>query len=347
MRARTEGQSGTSLPEMLVTLAVTTALMLIIYALIDDAMRATMFGESHNDMTIMTQRVVNGLRGEILQSRVAFQEDAIGGAYRSALQIPSSLTRWSDTRLPVFQTEPTLDPDKGTGTDRRAGNALLLARQLEPLSVTYDADGDPVTPEVEVLVDRYRFDYYFLVRNNGRSFGRTGYYVDLMEARSVEYADYFQLSSLTPAQRQLVVPRVQAAGLTRAWDPGEAIGSAFYELAPAASGAFAAAVTSPTIAVARTASLLPETRGGRVSGAIEYSISFVPDSPVQPFPITSPMTFYAQPDPDAPKFPAGFEVKIAGPSGNRRVGVRLVLMSHYRAKTYESQQALLTASARF
>ena len=219
MRAR-KGESGTSLPEMLVTLAVTTALMLIIYALIDDAMRATMFGESHNDMTVMTQRVVNGLRGEILQSRVAFQEDAVGTAYRDALQIPAALSRWSDTRLPLFQTEPTLDPDKGSGTDRRAGNSLLVARQLEPLPVTYDDDADAATPEVELLVDRYRFDYYFLVRNDGRSFGLTGYYLDLMESRSVEYADYFQLSSLTPAQRQKVVPRVQAAGITRAWNPG-------------------------------------------------------------------------------------------------------------------------------
>lgn len=346
MRDR-RGQSGTSLAEMLVTLAVTTTLMLIVYALIDDTIRATMFGESHNDMTIMTQRVVNGLRVEILQSRVAFQEDDVGGAYRAALQIPSTLSPWPDTRLPVFQVEPTLDPDKGPGTDRRAGNAMLLARQLEPLAVFYDHDADAATAEVELLVDRYRFDYYFLVRNEGRRFAGSAYYVDLMEARSVEYADYFQLSSLTTAQRQKVVPRVQAAGITRAWNPGTAIATAFYELAPAASGAFEGPVTSPAIAVSRVTSLLPEMRGGRVSGAIDYSIGFVPEAPAKPFPVPTPMTFYARPDPEAPGFPAGFEVKVAGPSGNRRVGVRLVLMSRYQASTYESQQALLTASARF
>jgi len=59
------------------------------------------------------------------------------------------------------------------------------------------------------------------------------------------------------------------------------------------------------------------------------------------------MFFYAQPDANYPKFPAGFEVKIAGPSGHRKVAVRLVLMANYRASTYESQQGFVTTAARF
>jgi hypothetical protein len=59
------------------------------------------------------------------------------------------------------------------------------------------------------------------------------------------------------------------------------------------------------------------------------------------------MFFYAKPDSTYPKFPGGFEVKIAGPAGHRKVGVRLVLMSNYHASTYESQQGFVTAAARF
>jgi len=340
-------QRGLSLVEIITVLAVVSVLMIVVYKLLDDAMRASMFGESHNDMTIMTQRVVNRLQGEIMQSRVAYQEDATGSGYRAALQLPASPARWGDTLLPVFQTETTLDPDAGNGVDRRAGNSLLIVRQLEPLSVMYDNDANPATPDVEFMADRYRFEYEYLVSNNARNFGGAGFYLDLMESRSFEYADYFQLKGLTPSQLQSVVPKLQAAGIARAWDPGQAIDSAMYDLAPAAAGTFGTALNKPQIAIAKTTTLLPDMRGGRISGRMDYSIAFTPSAPVKAFVIRHPMFFYAKPDSAYPKFPAGFEVKIAGPSGHRKVGMRLVLMSNYRAGTYESQQGFVTASARF
>lgn len=336
-----------SLVEVLVTLTVTSALMLIVYALIDDTMKAAMFGESHNDLTIISQRAVNQLQNEILQTRLAFQEDAVGTAYRDALQIPASVSKWPDLLLPVFQSGSTLDPDTGPGANRRTGNSLLLARQLSPLSVMYDADGDPKTADVEILIDRYRFEYYFLAQNKVRSFAGTGYFADLMESRSLEYADYFQLNSLTAAQRKLIVPKIQAAGVTRAWDPGQPVASAFYDLAPAAAGAFAAPLASPKIVLASTKSMMPEMRGGRITGAMDYSIAFIPAAPKKPFPLAKKVAVYAAPDAAYPTFPAGFEVKVAGPSGNRKVALRLLLMSLYHASTYESQQASLTASAKF
>lgn len=343
---RSQSQRGMSLVEIIVVLAVVSVLMIIVYKLLEDAMHAAMFGESHNDMVIMTQRVVNRLHGEIMQSRVAYQEDATGSAYRAALQLPV-LVKWSDTLLPVFQTETTLDPDLGNGVERRAGNSLLIVRQLEPLSVMYDDDGKPGTPDVEFLADRYRFEYEYLVTRNGRSFGGTGFFLDLVESRSVEFADYFQLKSLTSAQLKLVVPKIQAAKITRAWDAGQPIDNAFYDLAPAAGGAFGTVLNKPQIAIATTATLLPDMPGGRINGRIDYSIAFTPNDPIKPFKITNPMFFYAQPDATYPKFPAGFEVKIAGPSGHRKVGLRLVLMSNYRGGTYESQQGFVTTSARF
>lgn len=342
-----ESQRGMALVEVIVTLAVVSVLMIIVYTLMEDAMTASMFGESHNDMTIMTQRVVNRMQTEVLQSRVAFQEDADGGAYRDAMQIPAQPAKWPDTLLPVFQADPTLDPDTGNGADRYAGNSLLIARQLAPLSIFYDDDGDPKTPDVELLVDHYRFEYEYPAMNNARSFSGTGFYLDFVESRSGEYADYFQLSSLNATQLKSLVPKIQAAGISLAWDPGQTIANAFYDLTPAAKGAFSTPIAGPKIAVVSTTSLLPEARGGRISGRIEYSVAFVPAAPKQPFPLTQPIAFYSQPDPAHPKFPAGFEVKIAGPARYRKVGMRLVMMSNYKAGKYESQQGFVTASARF
>jgi hypothetical protein len=336
-----------SLAEIVVVLAVVSVLMIIVYKLLEDAMHATMFGESHNDMTIMTQRVVNRLQGEIMQSRVAYQEDATGSGYRAALQLPTSPAKWTDTLLPVFQTETTLDPDIGNGADRRAGNSLLIVRQLEPVSVMYDDDGKPATPDVEFLADRYRFEYEYPVSNTARNFASAGFYLDLMESRSVEYADYFQLKALTSAQLKLIVPKLQAAKISSAWDVGQPVDNAMYDLVPAAAGAFGTPLKKPQITIASTTSLLPDMRGGRINGKIDYSIAFTPSVPLKPFQIPHPMFFYAKADPAYPKFPAGFEVKIAGPAGHRKVAVRLVLMSNYGVSKFESQQGFVTTSARF
>jgi hypothetical protein len=48
-----------------------------------------------------------------------------------------------------------------------------------------------------------------------------------------------------------------------------------------------------------------------------------------------------------PGFPSGLEVKVAGPAGNRQVMTRIVLMSHYGVKSYESQQGFVITAARF
>jgi len=343
-----KSERGMSLVELLVVMAVVSGLLIIVYSMIEEAMKASMFGESHNDMIIMTQRVVNRLQSEVLQSRVAFQEDATGSAYRAAMQIPAAPLKWPDTLLPVFQTtDATLDPDVGNGTDRFAGNSLLIVRQLAPLSIMYDDDGNANTPDVEFLADHYRFEYEYMVMNPARSFSGNGFYLDLMESRSSEYADYFQLAGLTAAQMKAIVPKIQAAGISRAWDPGQPVDTAFYDLAPAAAGAFGAAIVKPKIDIASTTTLLPDMRGGRISGRIEYSIAFIPAAPAKPYPLMQPVAFYAKADPTIPKFPAGFEVKIAGPAGHRKVGMRLMMMSNYRAGKYESQQGFVTASARF
>src|SRR5258708_945263 len=120
---KSQSRRGISLVEIITVLAVVSLLLMTVYKLLEDAMHASMSAESQNDMPIMTQRVVNRLHDEITQSRVAYQEDATGAGYRAALQLPASPAKWTDTLLPVFQTETTLDPDVGNGTDRRAGNS--------------------------------------------------------------------------------------------------------------------------------------------------------------------------------------------------------------------------------
>ncbi|MEA2490152.1 MAG: hypothetical protein QOH21_1944 [Acidobacteriota bacterium] len=339
-------QRGFSLVEMVVVLAIVSVLMIIVYAMLDDTLRATMFNESHNDLAVMTQRAVNTLQLELLQTRVAFEENSVGTSYRTALQIPSSIPRWTTTLLPVLQTASTsVAPD--TDVTRFTGNSLLIARQMAPLSVMYDHDNNNGTPDIEFMADRYRFEYFFLSPVAARGFANTGLTLDLMQSVSAEYADYFQISSLTTLQIRKLVPRIQTAGLSRAWYSGQPLNAAFFDLSGATDGTFDAAVRNPTIGIVRTASILPGLRGGRISGKMDYSVAFVPDSPRAAFPLRMPINVYARTAAGLPRFPAGFEVKIAGPTGNRQVVARLLLMSRYSATTYEAQQGFVTTAVRF
>lgn len=337
---RRRSQRGFSLMEITVVLAIVSVLMIVVYSLIEETIQVTMFNESHNDLAMLTQAAVNTLQGEVMQTKFAFEEDTLGSSYRSALTLPSYVTVWTNTLLPRFDAGGEIEPDPAS--QRYTGNSLLLARQLEPLTITYDDDGLPNTPEVEFLADRYRFEYVYLSRTGVKSFGGSGMTMDLMMSTSGEYADFFQVSSMTPAATGRIATKLLAAGLTRAWNPGQPLNSAFYTLSGATDGTFNAPVNAPTIPISETRSLLRGMMGGRISGRMDYSVAF------GTFAIPTPMRVFAQPIAAQPGFPSGFETKIVGPARSRKVMTRVVLMSHYGAKkTYEAQQGFVVTAARF
>jgi hypothetical protein len=343
-------ERGMSLVETLVVLLIASGVMILTYTMIEETTRSSMFNESHNDLAVMSQAAVNTLQSEIVQTRMIFEENALGISYRAALELPASYPAWTTSLLPVADISSTqMTPD--TSGTRFAGNSLLLARQLPPLPVIYDHDNDRSTAEIEFLADRYRFEYVYLSPNSNRSFANTGLTLDLMMSVSVEYADYFQLESVT-TNRGAIASQLIAAGVQQAWDPGQPIANAFYDLSGATDGTFNAPLPSPTISIGydergrrRLKTLLKGLLGGRITGSMAYSVAFVPPSRT-PFPLPQAMATFAQPDPSRPGFPAGFEAKIVGPAGNRQVMTRLLLMAHIRGK-FEAQQGFVTTAARF
>lgn len=336
-------QRGFSLVEISVTLAIVSVIMIITYDLLQQTISATMFNESHNDLAVLSQRAVNGIQTEVLQARLVFQDDTLGNDYRKALTFAKSPAVWTTSLLPVIDPETTtFSPDDASA--RYTGNSLLLVRQLPPLSVMYDHDGKKATADIEFLADRYTFQYFYLRKESGVSFGGTGQSADLMRATSAEYADYFQLSAVTAKPGTLVQELIDV-GLKQAWDPGKPLAAAFYDLSSATDGTFGKALKTPTVPVVSTKTMLPNLFGGRISGTIRYSVGFPkPTGPA--FPIPQPLSVFAHTDASLPGYPAGFEVKIIGPSRNRQVLTRLVLMANY-GKTYEAQQASVSTAARF
>lgn len=332
-------QRGFSLMEITIVMAIVSGLMILVYTLVEETMRTSMFNESHNDLAILSQKAVNDVQSAVLETRVAFEENTTGASYRTAFTLPSTVTVWPGSLLPVFDATGEIEPD--LPAQRFTGNSLLLARQLPPLSVTYDHDANSATPEIELLVDCYRFDYFYLARTGVVSFSGSGMSLDFMTSRSNAYADYFQIASLGTTAIRRLTPKLIAAGLTLAWNPGQPIDNSVYTVAGALDGVFDPPLRTPTIAATTTQTLLRGLLGGRISGKMNYSVAF------GTYPIRTPVRVFAPSIVANPGFPSGFEVKVTGPSRKRKVMTRLVLMSHYGARSYESQQAFVITAARF
>ena len=71
-------EKGFSLIEALVTLALLTVIILMLYELMIGSMKATMFVESRNDLEMFAQRTVNAIQTAVIQSRVIHQENLLG-----------------------------------------------------------------------------------------------------------------------------------------------------------------------------------------------------------------------------------------------------------------------------
>lgn len=369
-------EKGFSLIEALVTLVILTVIILMLYELMISSMKATMFVESRNDLEMFAQRTVNAIQTAMIQSRIIHEENALGQSYRN-LMVASDLA-WPiylDSRLPVADESAgaLLDPDDSD--DDFVGNEVLLVRALEPVPIMYDHDGDggAATPEIPFYVDRYRLEFYFLTLNTARNFNGSGSFLDLIQAKGPDFADYFQLSTTFPglsaAQRTQIATgmanlpaglttdqriRMEVDGpITQAWDPAldPNVDVAFHDMDT--SGNFSdATVNSLNL---KKGSILPEFGGGRIGGKMEYSVATNSDTPLGdgrfgPLRITDPVPLFGYKNIN---FPGGFEIKIIGPKGARSIWNRLVLCSeNVRIQTggpgreIDSQESVVISSAR-
>lgn len=343
-------QRGFSLIEATVTLLLLTVVMLIFYELMIGSMKASMFVESHNDLVVIGQRVVNTIQTEVLQAKMVFQEDAIGANYRTLFTDVPGVSVWTNSRLPVFELGAEPDPD---GLTPYTGNSLLLARQLGPEEFLYDHDqtnpapgtcnANAATADVMFQGDRYRFEFYYLAENTSRNFAGQGRYLEVMEAQSQIFADYFQLNNLDECQRVQAITGLLAAGITQAWNPGKdipvATGPAFYDMQ--ATAPFLIENSSPVLTLTKFKTMMPELRGGRISGKMEYSVGFNASSITNPnFTFPDPIPFLAQ---ASSNFPGGLEFKGVDNAGVKKILTRIVILSQYGG-TMESQANFVTTA---
>jgi prepilin-type N-terminal cleavage/methylation domain-containing protein len=376
-------EGGFSLMEMIVVMAVSTIILLVVLNMIDEASTISFFNESHNDLSVYSQRPMNAIQTELLQAKTVFTNTTDGNAYLTEFtgNLPSSATPAPNLTLPSTNAAGPIQPD--TGGTTFTGNCLLIAKQLRPMSVSLAADGtDPTDfPAGTYSVDRYQFEIFYPLRTTTRDFAFTGRSDDLYRARSIVFADYFQLSNdittLSASQRTALstairkcpekippkdeagnaVTTAQAAGcIATAWNPGQPLASAFYTIDnnlafPVASGPLTAANVQITVGSNQAGntllgSMIPELFRGRISGRMNYTVAFRKGSSKPGTAIVgptgrNPVPRYFDATANTTPTDCGFEVQVVGSAGYRQVLTRLVLYSNYQARRYDSQQGFV------
>jgi hypothetical protein len=98
---------------------------------------------------------------------------------------------------------------------------------------------------------------------------------------------------------------------------------------------------SHSIALPGTDSLMPQFRGGRVEGSMNYSVGVQTDPPLK---ISERLGLFAQP---SGNYPGGFESLIVGPAASRKTLVRIVLVAEYSNKLNASANSVISDTAEF
>jgi prepilin-type N-terminal cleavage/methylation domain-containing protein len=337
---------GYSLMEITVVVAIVSVILLMAYTMIEDAARTAMFVEARNDLPVLAQGAVNDIQAELFQAKTIFDADlgGVGPGYLAAVQLPAGLPLLQDSQLPLMNAGGDLVPDTAT---RYTGNCLLLARQLTPVNVSLGGGQ-------RLLADVYQFELIYLTKRTSGRFSTSPFIIDMIRAKSEPMADYYQLAQngLTPQQTQAANADLlawvdpvtkQASPIKLAWNPGQPIASAFYDVK---SGGTYTAVARPVIDLTYSyGTMLKGLMGGRISGAAQYSVGFLPSATTK-FPVRDAIPRFALFDPQKPLFPSGAEFLIVGPAGQRRAFARVVLFANYSAGKMTSKAVEVTTAAR-
>ena len=325
----------------IVTPAITFLFLRMSQGMAGDEMRTQLQNLNTNTML--------RVRDRLLANRRLLLDDGSGISYISKIAM-------SSTAPPVMvNSRPaSIDPSGSfsgvTATARDFGDSLFLAVDDSPTTIAGKAYNAPITasdPSITwstpvvppptpnpapvpapSVIDVYRFYYYYLTTLNAKAIPNATTY-RLVEWRSVQYADYYELSNIPdPVVQQSTVAWLATANhvdpsnptytLTNAWDPTQDDpNQAFYTLS--AAGAITGPTGTPTIPESDW-SYMTHVTSGILSNGFSYGIA--PNNP----------TWYGVPSVPAygavsVAFPAGFEVGVTGNAEGRQVLIRSLLVA--------------------
>jgi type II secretory pathway pseudopilin PulG len=335
-------ETGWTLVElMLVTalIGIITPAMTLLFTKVSQGMAAD---EMHTQIMRGNSYLMSRLETRLSANKHFFQGgSAMGASFVAAVSFVSAPSTVAGTQLAQAQTSTSgsFDPTSTGFQSSYIGNSLFFAAYDSPqttatggvLQTTYapltvagtgvtDSFGTPMT----LIIDLYRFYYYYLTPSThplAKTEGVTAY--GLEEWQSVQYPDCGELTSIPDNTLQNnAVSFIVKKGYTTAWDSSQqAVTQAFYTLSyfspPGSSPAGFTQITSPHILQAAV-TYLCQVPSGILSRGFAYGIS--PNSSGwKNAPVSVPKYATA-----SGQFPGGFEVGISGPPGGRQILIHSV-----------------------
>ncbi len=305
-RAMPRPESGFTFLEVTVALAIFSLIGLVIERTITTTYNTERYLSAVRKSTERGQKISYEIFDSVSASRKLFQGDTAGRRYLAALDL-SRDPIIGQARLPLFDEVNSLGADQPN--DPRTGNVLLFVRESDPAPCV----ADPSTGAIR-YIDTYRFVCIYPHQSNRAVVTFRGTYAtDLVLWRSVPYPSRSQIEAIEDAdqRRSVAADLFNRYGHSRAWDPNEDVDSAFY-----AMDYLGTVSGTPELAPLIEEDVDASSRGRLVYADVQLAPTIAGNY--------SRRAVFTVDDP-ADWLPNGFEVKITGASGSRKVWLHLVV----------------------
>ncbi len=312
--------------ELAVTTVILASATLVIERTVSGVREAERTMKAFRNVASRGQEGAYRLRDLVAGSRKLFGNDANGNGYWTLLN-RTLRPPLVGSRLPTFDEVNPLGPDDSGSP--KTGNVLLFVREADPLPCVAVASTKKMRS-----VDTHRIVCAYLTQSSRTLVAGGQPSLDLVEWRGEIYPSYAQVKAISvSAEKTSVVKDLyNRYSCDYLWDPTMPPTQAFYAID--GNGNVAASPTTP--------STIPEDRnfskGGRfLSGNIAVAWTDLTSRPRTPVFTTEPVATWT---------PNGFEVKVVGASGARKVWIRLTIEQQASAGCVPAQQMTLVANAR-
>ncbi len=306
-RAPRRRERGFTMFEITVTMGILTIMVLIVQATVDGATRAERRLRATRIATERGERITYELLASVNGSRMLFGGDGVGADYLDAIEF-GARPLLTGARLPRIDELGSLAPDE-VG-EPHTGNIMLYASESDAVETVADASSASTR-----YIDLYRICCVYPTQTTRKLLADPPVQParDLVVWRSVRYANLTQLEAIEDddERRSVVADLVNRHGCEFAWDLGAPLDSAFFTLG-----------TLGTInATATSGMTLEEDPDASQGGRLLYGDAQLARTVASDYHRRARLSK----DDPATWTPDGFEVKITGLSGSRKVWMHLVI----------------------
>ena len=325
-RGPTSREGGYTFLEMIITLVIVSLMSLVVERVLSSTHDAERYLAAVRTATERGQKIAYDVTEIVSASRKLYGRDATGLGYLAKLDLTRDPLA-PGVRLPLFDEVNPMGPD-AVG-DPRTGNAILFVREADAAPCV----ANPATAKIR-YIDTYRFVFVYPHVTARTVVNGQGPAWDLVIWRSVPFPSRAQILAITNAtEKQNVIKDLYTRyGYDVCWDPNGPVNTTFYGLDVAGNMA-----ATPSAAYTIEEDLDVSERGRLVYADVQLALTDLTSKARTPvFSKDNPATWS----------PHGFEVKVAGASGSRKVWIHIVVEAQANQNRTAVMESTMIASTR-